>query len=126
MGDIRDRIDGVVIGIFLGFDESAPLVVFPGNPQETAATRTQPDRTDVGDDWLGGRLAVSGRRSAKPLIVGRIVDPVANRRATGRARRRDGSHNRRRADRTALRQGDDHHGKGRPHHDSRYLCHQPR
>ncbi|TIW17689.1 MAG: hypothetical protein E5V65_14610, partial [Mesorhizobium sp.] len=37
MSDVRERIDGVVIGIFLGFaDDASPLVVFPGNPEETA------------------------------------------------------------------------------------------
>ena len=33
MSDVQNAIEGVVIGILLGFDEGAPLVVFPGNPE---------------------------------------------------------------------------------------------
>ena len=36
MGKVTERIEGVVIGAFLGFGDEAPLVVFPGNPEETA------------------------------------------------------------------------------------------
>ena len=34
----KARIDGVVIGVLMGFSaDGAPLVVYPGNPAETAA-----------------------------------------------------------------------------------------
>jgi hypothetical protein len=29
---LTDTVDGVVIGMFLGFEDERPLVVFPGNP----------------------------------------------------------------------------------------------
>ena len=56
MADIRDRVDGVVIGIFLGFDDSAPLVVFPGNPEETAL----PARSlaELSSEMIGSEVAL--------------------------------------------------------------------
>ena len=36
MMEVLERIDGVVIGVFIGFEGGAPLVVFLGNPRETA------------------------------------------------------------------------------------------
>jgi hypothetical protein len=76
MADIKDRVDGVVIGIFLGFDDSAPLVVFPGNPEETA----MPARSlaELSSEMIGSEVALLFENGdlRKPLIVGRIVDPV--------------------------------------------------
>ncbi|TPI65665.1 hypothetical protein FJ420_14635 [Mesorhizobium sp. B3-1-3] len=77
MGDVRERIDGVVIGIFLGLDDdAAPLVVFPGNPQEAAL----PSRsmTELTADMIGSEVALLFQEGdpMKPLIVGRIIDPA--------------------------------------------------
>lgn len=77
MGNVTHRIEGVVIGAFLGFgEESAPLVVFPGNPEETAL----PARSlcELSSDMIGCEVALLFQEgdSRKPLIVGRIVDPV--------------------------------------------------
>ncbi|RWB34336.1 MAG: hypothetical protein EOS57_17600 [Mesorhizobium sp.] len=77
MSDIRERIDGVVIGIFLGFDDAAsPLVVFPGNPEETAL----PARSlaALTSDMVGSEVALLFQEgdAMKPLIVGRIVEPA--------------------------------------------------
>jgi hypothetical protein len=77
MSDVRERIDGVVIGIFLGFDDAtSPLVVFPGNPEETAL----PARSLAGltSDMVGSEVALLFQEGdpAKPLIVGRIVEPA--------------------------------------------------
>ena len=63
---VAERIDGVVIGVFLGFDEAAaPLVVFPGNPEETA----MPARslTELTSDMIGSEVALlfRGGRSAQ-------------------------------------------------------------
>ncbi|RWG88434.1 DUF6484 domain-containing protein [Mesorhizobium sp.] len=70
-----ERIDGVVIGIFLGFGENAPLVVFPGNPRETAT----PARSlaELTSEMIGGEVALLFQDGdpGRPLIVGRIVDP---------------------------------------------------
>src|SRR5215204_3256242 len=76
MGKISDRIEGVVIGAFLGWGEDAPLVVFPGNPQETA----MPARSlcTISADMVGCEVALLFQEGDphKPLIVGRIVEPV--------------------------------------------------
>jgi hypothetical protein len=69
----QTRIDGVVIGILAGFDtEQRPLVVFPGNANETslAARATTPLTTDD----IGREIALlfeNGDPSA-PMIIGRV------------------------------------------------------
>ena len=78
MVDIRERIEGVVIGIFLGFDGAAPLVVFPGNPREEAiAARSLAELTSA---MAGAEVALLFQDGdpTRPLIVGRIVDPARN------------------------------------------------
>ncbi|MBN9073602.1 MAG: hypothetical protein J0H34_18830 [Rhizobiales bacterium] len=77
MNRVADRIEGVVIGAFLGFGEAAaPLVVFPGNPEEVAV----PARSlcELTQDMIGCEVALlfQDGNARKPLIVGRIVDPV--------------------------------------------------
>ncbi|RWA82211.1 DUF6484 domain-containing protein [Mesorhizobium sp.] len=77
MNGVRERIDGVVIGIFLGFDAAAsPLVVFPGNPEETALPARS--LTELTSDMIGSEVALlfQGGDLLKPLIVGRIVEPA--------------------------------------------------
>ncbi|RWC35237.1 MAG: hypothetical protein EOS70_09165 [Mesorhizobium sp.] len=76
MSHVRERIDGVVIGIFLGLDDAAsPLVVFPGNPEETALPARS--LTGLTSDMVGSEVALLFQDGdpAKPLIVGRIVEP---------------------------------------------------
>ena len=73
MSEVSERIEGVVIGIFLGFGEDAPLVVFPGNPEETAlAARSL---SELSSDMIGSEVALLFQEGdpRKPLIVGRIV-----------------------------------------------------
>ncbi|MCV3242811.1 DUF6484 domain-containing protein [Mesorhizobium sp. ZC-5] len=76
MNKVDERIDGVVIGLLLGFDHGRPLVVFPGNPEETAL----PARSlaELSSDMIGSEVALLFENAdpMKPLIVGRIVDPV--------------------------------------------------
>lgn len=75
MDEVRERIDGVVIGMLLGIVDGTPLVVFPGNPAEagTAARSLVP----LDADALGAEVALlfEGGDAARPLIVGRIVRP---------------------------------------------------
>ncbi|TCN34093.1 DUF6484 domain-containing protein [Sinorhizobium americanum] len=76
MSDTRERIEGVVIGILLGFEAGAPLVVFPGNPYETALpARSLADLTSV---TIGAEVALlfEGGDPTRPLVVGRIVEPA--------------------------------------------------
>jgi len=73
---IRDHVDGVVIGLLLAFEDGAPMVVFPGNPQETAIRARSLARLSAAD--LGAEVALlfeDGDR-ARPLVVGRIVEPA--------------------------------------------------
>ena len=70
-----ERIEGVVIGVVLGFGEDAPRVVFPGNPREIAvAARSLAELTS---DMIGAEVALLFQDGdpGRPLIVGRIVDP---------------------------------------------------
>jgi hypothetical protein len=75
MSRLKTKIDGVVIGAFLGFGEDAPLVVFPGNPEKTAL----PARSlcELSSDMIGCDVALLFQEGnpRKPLIVGRIVEP---------------------------------------------------
>lgn len=79
--DVLERIDGVVIGLLIGFDAGTPLVVFVGNPSETAL----PARSlcDLDAAAVGAEVALlfEAGDPAKPLIVGRIVDPAHRSRA---------------------------------------------
>lgn len=75
MSETRERIEGVVIGILLGFDTGVPLVVFPGNPRDTALpARSLADLTSL---VIGTEVALlfEGGDATRPLIVGRIVEP---------------------------------------------------
>ncbi|MCA0277225.1 MAG: DUF6484 domain-containing protein [Proteobacteria bacterium] len=70
------RVEGVVIGILLGFDGEAPLVVFPGNAQETAIRARS--LSELSSDMIGAEVALLFENGdvGRPLIVGRIVDPI--------------------------------------------------
>ncbi|WP_256750116.1 DUF6484 domain-containing protein [Mesorhizobium sp. Mes31] len=79
MTTTAERIEGVVIGVFLGFGEDGPLVVFPGNPQEAALTARS--LAELSSDMIGSEVALlfEGGDVTQPLIVGRIVDPTHTR-----------------------------------------------
>ncbi|MGI6853620.1 DUF6484 domain-containing protein [Mesorhizobium sp. 1B3] len=76
MDRVSQRIEGVVIGIFLGFGEEGPLVVFPGNPEETAQSARS--LAELTSDMVGSEVALLFQEGdpAKPLVVGRIVEPA--------------------------------------------------
>ncbi|MBY5470519.1 hypothetical protein ELI54_29040 (plasmid) [Rhizobium ruizarguesonis] len=76
MSEVAERIEGVVIGLLLGFDAGVPLVVFPGNPQDVALrARSLAELTSA---MVGSEVALlfEGGDALRPLIVGRIVDPA--------------------------------------------------
>ncbi|MBX4999253.1 DUF6484 domain-containing protein [Rhizobium lentis] len=76
MSDVVERIEGVVIGLLLGFDAGVPLVVFPGNPEEIAVrARSLAELTSA---MVGAEVALlfEGGDASRPLIVGRIIDPT--------------------------------------------------
>jgi Domain of unknown function (DUF6484) len=70
---IEQKIDGVVIGLFLSINDAGePLVAFPGNPLETAITArstTTLDKEDVGKEIA---LLFEGGNPLQPLIIGKI------------------------------------------------------
>lgn len=70
------QIDGVVIGLLMGFEGDVPLVVFPGNPQDhavAARSLTMLDRSMTGSEVA---LLFEDGQLDHPLIIGRIVSPV--------------------------------------------------
>lgn len=72
----KDRIDGVVIGLLVGFDDSGyPLVTYPGNDSDagTPARST----TDLGAEDIGRELALMFENGdpAYPLVLGRMHCP---------------------------------------------------
>ncbi len=76
MAEVLNRIEGVVIGALIGFEKGKPLVVFAGNPKDHAIVARS--TTELTYAMIGCDLALlfEGGDPAKPLIVGRIVDPV--------------------------------------------------
>ncbi|TRC93295.1 hypothetical protein FJV76_11840 [Mesorhizobium sp. WSM4303] len=80
MMEVLERIDGVVIGLLIGFEGGAPLVVFVGNPRETAiAARSL---AELDSSAIGSELALLFEEGdpMRPLVVGRIVDPASRNR----------------------------------------------
>ncbi|MER8367643.1 DUF6484 domain-containing protein [Mesorhizobium sp. M0306] len=76
MAKTKNRIEGVVIGVFLGFDGGDPLVVFAGNTRETAIPARS--LTELSSDMIGTDVALLFQDGdpGRPLIVGRIVEPA--------------------------------------------------
>jgi hypothetical protein len=72
----EQRIDGVVIGLFLSINEAGePLVAFPGNPLETAVparSTAQLNKEDVGREIA---LLFEGGNPLRPLVIGKIHHP---------------------------------------------------
>jgi len=71
-----ERIDGVVIGALVGFDGELPLVVFAGNPRDAAIPAKTLAPLDFGAIGAEVALLFEAGDPARPLIVGRIVDPA--------------------------------------------------
>ena len=76
MAEVLNRIEGVVIGALMGFESGAPLVVFAGNREDRAIVARS--TAELTYEMIGCDLALlfEGGDPAKPVIVGRIVDPV--------------------------------------------------
>jgi len=74
--DVLERIDGVVIGLLIGFEDGAPLVVFAGNPSETAVRARSLCGLDAAAVGAEVALLFEAGDPARPLIVGHIVEPA--------------------------------------------------
>lgn len=70
------HIDGVIIGLLVGFnDDNQPLIAYPGNTEEAAIpARTT---TSLDENALGKEVAVLFEQGdpSCPLIIGRIQHP---------------------------------------------------
>jgi hypothetical protein len=67
------RISGVVVGLFLGFDEAGePLVDYPGNPAPAAIRARRIASITVQDRGRDAALLFEGGDPAKPILVGLI------------------------------------------------------
>jgi len=67
------RIDGVVIGVLTGFDsEQHPMVIFPGNPNDSALLARA--TTALNTDDIGKEVALLFENGAPnaPMIIGRL------------------------------------------------------
>jgi len=72
----QKTVDGVVIGMILGFRDAAPLVVFPGNLREEAIPARSLARLGAGDVGAEVALLFEEGDRMRPLIVGRLVEPA--------------------------------------------------
>ncbi|MEZ5796344.1 MAG: DUF6484 domain-containing protein [Paracoccaceae bacterium] len=69
-------VEGVVIGMILGFRAEAPLVVFAGNRQDQAIVARSLVRLGAADVGAEVALAFEEGDLARPLILGRLVEPA--------------------------------------------------
>ncbi|WP_210526195.1 DUF6484 domain-containing protein [Rubellimicrobium arenae] len=73
--DSEARIEGVVLGMILGFEDGAPSVVFPGNPRDVAIQAKSLQA--LGTDDIGAEVAIMFMEGdpLRPIVVGRLVRP---------------------------------------------------
>ncbi|MES0136195.1 DUF6484 domain-containing protein [Mesorhizobium sp. M0016] len=81
MSKVVERIYGVVIGLFLGFDDQGPLVVFPGNPEDMALRARS--LVELNQAMIGSEVALLFQDGdpRRPLIMGPIIEPARKRAA---------------------------------------------
>lgn len=76
--EVEQKIDGVVIGLFLSINEAGePLVAFPGNPLETAVSARSTAQLNADDVGKEVALLFEGGNPRLPLIIGKIHRPRA-------------------------------------------------
>lgn len=69
----ENKVDGVVIGLFLSINENdEPMVAFPGNPIEAAVPAGSTIQFTVDDIGKEVALLFEGGDLHKPLIIGKI------------------------------------------------------
>ena len=74
--DVKDRTEGVVIGMLMGFDDANPLVVYPGNPSKEARPARALCILSAADAGHEVALLFEDGDRSRPLIIGRIVEPA--------------------------------------------------
>lgn len=78
---LTDHVDGVVIGLLMGFENGLPLVVFASNEKDHAIPARSLAR--LGPISVGKEVALlfeDGNRN-RPLTVGQTVEPAAREQA---------------------------------------------
>lgn len=79
-----DRISGVVIGLFLGFDEQGEaLVDYPGNPTATAMRARSIAAVTTKDGGRDAALLFENGDPSRPILVGLIQNCVNKLRPVG-------------------------------------------
>ena len=76
MTKVASRVDGVVIGLFLGFENDAPLVVFASNPREAGVAARSLVTLDPEDAGSEVALLFEDGTPDRPLIIGKVVEHV--------------------------------------------------
>lgn len=72
---ITERVEGVLIGLLLGFDGGVPLVVYPGNSKEHAVPARTIARLGPADIGCQVALLYEDGDSARPLVIGKVLNP---------------------------------------------------
>jgi len=74
--DLKNRIEGVAIGLLMGFEKEKPMVVFPGNAKDHAIPARSTAALTGDDISKEVALLFEDGDIERPLIVGRIVEPA--------------------------------------------------
>lgn len=74
--DLKNRIEGVAIGLLMGFEDKKPMVVFPGNVKDHAIPARSIAALTGDDISREVALLFEDGDIERPLIVGRIVEPA--------------------------------------------------
>jgi hypothetical protein len=70
------RLDGVVIGVLVGFNEQRqPLVAFPGNPRPDGAVAKSTIPFDSQDIGFEVALLFENADPSLPMVIGRVQNP---------------------------------------------------
>lgn len=74
--DLKHRIEGVAIGLLMGFENKQPMVVFPSNVKDHAIPARSLAVLNNEDISKEVALLFEDGDVTRPLIVGRIVEPA--------------------------------------------------